>query len=1103
MTTRISQRLIGGSLAGITRRAVSYTPTSATTLRQWTFTGVRVPNQSKHFDIAGRTYIDLTTMSWEIRADAGSGNKPVADATAALASGSFDFRYTSQWKLGRVIDFTVNLTSGLALTANTRYWFVLKVPGDEVHVAYPLAWMDTYESGEAEEVSATVYSSVYVAGSGWQDGTNTYNLSLTVQDAQAGEEWDVVIDGVGYMTPDHLRSYQVQTVSSGLAQSRGGQSEHSQMMFPYTSFSQDDWTGGGGQLDIEDMTKYLYALNLDTTVKGQAILGPMVHITGVETTNPEYMPTSPVARTLPDTENNVYPAINKYYAQKFTAPTGGMTASALGVWANKYPYAKKFAVSIALFSDVDGSPGENLTGWKLIGPLYKYRWWDIPIEETLTSETDYWVVIQTTQDSYTLPEYRVMFDGTGSAPGGAAKESVDGTTWTTLTGYSMAYRLNYGQAGSLHGTVTKFCYGSVNGTKGLFCLAGSKVYQWDETHGDWDDISTNISGSGVHTLSSPGTDLICYADKLYVAQGYDDPLRIWDGTTWEVAATGAELVLNGEFTTDTASWTATDATLSSEAGGEEGNGLKVLVNAAPAWAFASQAITVEADTWYEFSFWHKNGSGTAENHVKVGPTANSGTNYNGGALDEADWTEHTLLIQTGPSQTTLYITLLASDEAGAYGLFDKISLKKLLCGKLFYIAKGYLWMSSDVNKVVHNNTGVSSDWSAEATVGEDLYDITSFVMYNGKLLVGKENGIWDLTDNFLAKEYTRFDAHAAPNNCVGMCVWSGLLYIPVQNTIWRWGLSTYSDVGPSDQSNGPTASWPNKISYLYPSAPLLWASANPTVATGYGGLMAYNAGGWQYFATATRNNQANNVVFVTTEVGSEYRVWYGEGDRVSYIKLPTHTNNRYDWASADYDVTGGAMVTSWWDGGVKDALKFWNRATFLADLGANSSIEVYAAVDGEDWNTTDSLYWLGELRAGDKDENGEYALQFPDGLVAKSIQLIFNFYTQSSSETPRLRAYNMECIIRQIPSYAHTFAIQCSDNVLKTNGETDTRTGNTIWESLRRTADKSAPVIFSFPSFSFRGMISDLKRVTAMRKADGTLKTSWDTYAHLSVIEAN
>lgn len=950
----VSHRIIAAGM-GITRRAVSYTPTVAMTLHQWSFWGKRILSPY-HLGASGET----NTIEWEIRSDAGGGtDKPAT--TAALSSGTFDYRYTSVWAMDRLIQHTVHLSTPLELSASTQYWFILKSPSDTDNLIHPLAWLDTWPTADV----ATVHVAYYAGGVWTNDDAGAYDLTLSILDAQAGKKWQVVVDGLGYMTPDNLASYRCDQAQGGLAATRGGQSEYSQLRYPYTALSQDDWTSGGGQLVMEDPNAFLVAKNIDTTVAHQLILGPQVFPSSIEYSRAAEVEYAPSDKRwvfpLPLVAYSTPTSIKSWVAQKFTLATD-LTITKFTIATRRSPHPLLHSLQAAIYTDNAGSPGTAVVGlMDVTASTHDLNWRVVPYAAGVVSAGTYWIVVKTSQVDNLYPEHYLLFDQTASAPGGRVKISADGLTWGTGPNISMCFQLNDGAYQLLNGNVSRFTYGEVNNVSALYVAAGKKVYQWSAADTHWDDISTSIDGAADVTTNDI-TDIVCFANKLFVAQGYTHHACSWDGTGW-------------------------------------------------------------------------------------------------------------------------------TDEADNY--------------KYFCIGKGYLWASTSANTVQKYN---GASWSSDITIGESIYEITAIQTYAGRLLVGKEDGIWEIDEKDLAKEYTVFRNQASPLNCKGMVQWSGMLFIPVMTSIWRWTGSSYREVGPSDHLAGPTEEWPNRIKDMCATSSLLYAMSSPEVATGYGGIMAYNGLGWHYLMVHTLANRTAVAAYVTSELPTaapEIRVWYSEGQRVFFSKWPLHTNNRYDWTSATYHMNYGYILTSWYDGGLKDALKFWNRVAVIADVPSGTDVEVFFAKDGEDWRTTSDFIYLGKLTSASKTANGEYVLYFPDGITAKSVQLIFMFSTDDCTLTPRIKAYNVEAVVRQQPAYTHSFRLKLSDNVIKMDGSVETtRTGIDMWEELQRTARTDAPVLISFPWATVRGFISNLSLATYSYKADEGSQTEWERVAVVTVIEA-
>lgn len=122
----------------------------------------------------------------------------------------------------------------------------------------------------------------------------------------------------------------------------------------------------------------------------------------------------------------------------------------------------------------------------------------------------------------------------------------------------------------------------------------------------------------------------------------------------------------------TTNWTAVDANLTSDAGGQSGNMLTVAESggANPGKAYKDMTTVVGQKYWLKYYFK----KGTADNgKVMVGTTSDEDSIYDSTNLSDANWTLH----ETGftATETTTRLTLQTNDStAGETSLFDTISV---------------------------------------------------------------------------------------------------------------------------------------------------------------------------------------------------------------------------------------------------------------------------------------------------------------------------------------------------------------------------------------------------------------------------------------------
>jgi hypothetical protein len=130
------------------------------------------------------------------------------------------------------------------------------------------------------------------------------------------------------------------------------------------------------------------------------------------------------------------------------------------------------------------------------------------------------------------------------------------------------------------------------------------------------------------------------------------------------------LIVNGSFSADTASWAGNGAALASIAGGYVGNCLRV-TNSAAAVGFACQQIMLPAGT-YTLNVMHKNGTGNG--FVSVSQSA-AGYDLVNQTIADADWTLFTTAFTIAFANPWINLGV-GSTSAGVTSLYDSIEVYK-------------------------------------------------------------------------------------------------------------------------------------------------------------------------------------------------------------------------------------------------------------------------------------------------------------------------------------------------------------------------------------------------------------------------------------------
>lgn len=205
-------------------------------------------------------------------------------------------------------------------------------------------------------------------------------------------------------------------------------------------------------------------------------------------------------------------------------------------------------------------------------------------------------------------------------------------------------------------------------------------------------------------------------------------LRISTGLRNAILGINTTMVTNGSFSSDATGWTPSTATLSSEAGGQSGNCLKVLGNGGAGYGANASAITVKVGWLYMVEAYFKKGDG-ANGQIEVGTSAGDSTYYDSGNITDVAWTKYQTFFYA--SNASLYITLHTNADA-VYHLYDEVkvvamarSLQDIFKDCFINIYAGAQMASADDADASTNLVTIYSDGAA---LGLEFDDAVSGVL---------------------------------------------------------------------------------------------------------------------------------------------------------------------------------------------------------------------------------------------------------------------------------------------------------------------------------------------------------------------------------------
>ncbi len=235
------------------------------------------------------------------------------------------------------------------------------------------------------------------------------------------------------------RYMRVQPFPRTALKTTSGQSQYSSLSEPYTSIAQDNWLGGGMNLDFEkDKTRYFESRGVQIMESGLMNGPELLWGTGIRNIVMEWPTSSAWTYRRRELRGNTL-----YWADSFVAPSSGSNFSVdIEVRRIGTPGA---GLVFSIYTDSSGSPGSSIGTVTLAvsdvsndGVFHLTKITIVP-SPALVSGTTYWLVIQGPGTTNSAGDHWEVIANNQSATGG--KTSANGSTWAA--NYGLTFRLYY------------------------------------------------------------------------------------------------------------------------------------------------------------------------------------------------------------------------------------------------------------------------------------------------------------------------------------------------------------------------------------------------------------------------------------------------------------------------------------------------------------------------------------------------------------------------------------------------------------------------------------------------------------------------------------
>lgn len=745
-----------------------------------------------------------------------------------------------------------------------------------------------------------------------------------------------------------------------------GNLKYSDLEPPFYAAAQDDWAGGRGALTLlDDPTKCQDENGLMTWIPKKVTLGPLAH-TSYSTPGMSYETYQEAAKVKlstvyddPDTDGM------GMFAQTFTT-TEGRVVTGVRIRMMSADFCQS-AARVRL-TGVDGSGKPNLLDVK-----------------ATTRATQFW-------DGGAGFALGWVFAGTGQFDFDAGAVYLAAGTYAIVVDLSVKYE-----------NESIYWYGDGNAG-----YSGGQAWGWHQDVGDWSAVSIDLNFRLQIDYEGSACKFFTYLGGLYAAMSYGDQTTLRRRCVHRkvVSVPSRTSVMFDSGVTFTSSWIGETIRIVSGTGAGQSRKITAVPTAqmltiGAAWDVppdTSSVATVTTPTWDTVGGFAGRVCGVCVTgevvYFALGPTQ---------YIQRMRWDSSSQTYGTAADGT---------NKAEALVLFRDTANTPCLWRGLNY----------EVSNAGLQAWGTALTFGTAIRVGSGDSRITSVAVYDDRLFVGKEDGIWAIESSVPRQVPVDFSSLRSSGNCKRMIAWNLFLIFPLLHGLERLYGTQVDDFGPN-KGEGLPSGRNGPIVDLLPLPGMVLAVVDGG-NTGYSSIMLYNTLGWHEVIRGAQNGRMAGVWYEVLADG-EIRLWYNEGGSLCYANMSALTFDRSLDSRMDYAATG-EMVTLWAGTDLADVPKIWHEVAIFWER-AGATLTLYYQRDNETaWTSVGSTTTDGVVR---------FAL---GNVSAKRLRLKIGLARGSTTtQTPVLHAITIEAVGRVGVKHAYQTHAVLEPQAVTVNGRAD------------------------------------------------------------------
>jgi hypothetical protein len=802
----------------------------------------------------------------------------------------------------------------------------------------------------------------------------------------------ILIDGEGKRNPRAIARNPIQRTT---LQTSSGETQYSDFSEPFKPIPQDNWSGGRGQDDFErDRSRYQDGKRALSWFDGQLLLGPQEYWATGHRKSVQSMPG--------DLDFERYTSTKRYFAQKFVAPTGGMTAARIYAWVRRVDYAA-VTNTAAIFSHDAGNDapdailGASVSGAIVAGDISDHTWDSSLVEynlvntAALTGGTTYWVVFFSNLNFIDMGGNPTHSTGRTSQTGASGTwVNSDQDVYFRVTDAGVSAEWKFFEYKKALYAVTRPDDASgaklyLNGDRGAADSNAGDLTQLVDATKSWTSnewigaVVIVTRGTGAEepipwrTVTSNGaTTINCFPDW-----------RVPHDTTTEYVIVGTDKWQ--EITGHGITAAVTDVLVSKD----------VIYFAQGDYLSTGSPVNMR-----RANFYNNGGTWTAR-------YANDGNN------------KARFLAQTNHPEDGLQVWRGLNDEGTGEVAVSRANAQK--------------W-------------GANLSFGSDLELGNDRDDLITGIENYGSpetLWILMTGSIWRIVNDIPERIPVReMSSVRSEQNGRAHLVHGVYLYLSLLHSVERYFSNNLDDIGPSRDAGMPSdRQGPIAAMEGYPG--MFFVSIDGE-ENNRSSILVWNQLGWHEmyrgqlpvtFGSSTRGKRIRNLHMQPIPGSAVDRLWFGEGEDIAYLNFPSDTFDPSEDANFRY-THEAHIITAWKYASLQDVEKLYKSLKIFAEglVANNQYIEIDYQLDDSDLDSQ----WVTVSGVFDTSPIKEIDLSATNDVVGRRIRFRIRIYSNDNTLSPKIKATLLEALTRIATKFSYTMNFQVRDKGKDLNGADET-----------------------------------------------------------------